>query len=63
MAMSDAEVEALIVKVEVAAALVSVDESKLSGEGRQVWQRTAKEGTASQKALSPVSQKLFQNFI
>ena len=63
MPMSDAEVEALIVKVEAVAALVSVDESKLSGEWRQVWQRTAKEGTASQKALSPVSQKLFQNFI
>ena len=59
----DDAVEALIVETEEeAAATVAVD-GRLDGEWRQVWQRTAKEGTASQKALSPVSQKLYQNFI
>merc|ERR1712087_508444 len=61
--LSDAAVESLIIKAEKAAQLVTIDERKLAGEWRQFWQRTAKEGTASQKALSPVSQKLFQNFI
>lgn len=61
--LPDNVVEALIVETEEeAAATVEVD-GRLDGEWRQVWQRTAKEGTASQKALSPVSQKLYQNFI
>jgi len=61
--LPDDAVEALIVETEEeAAATVAVD-GRLDGEWRQVWQRTAKEGTASQKALSPVSQKLYQNFI
>ena len=61
--LQDAAVEALIVKAEEeAAGTVQVD-GRLAGEWRQVWQQTAKEGTASQKALSPVSQKLYQNFI
>ena len=61
--LSDAAVEALIEQVEADASKNVVVDDKLTGEWRQVWQRTAKEGTASQKALSPVSQKLYQNFI
>jgi len=62
-ALDDATVESLIVQAEEEAdGSLQIDE-RLAGEWRQVWQRTAKEGTASQKALSPVSQKLYQNFI
>ena len=61
--LSDTAVEALIEQVEADASKNVVVDDKLTGEWRQVWQRTAKEGTTSQKVLSPASQKLYQNFI
>lgn len=62
--MSDEVVEALILKAEAAAGPLKFDEQRVAGEWRQVFTRTAKEGTASQKALSTDKTKAsWQNFI
>ena len=62
--MSDDAVEALILKAEAAAGPLKFDEQLVAGEWRQVFTRTAKEGTTSQKALSTDKTKSsWQNFI
>ena len=60
----DAVVEELISKAEAAAGALTFDEQRIAGEWRQVFTRTAKEGTASQKALSTdKTKKSWQNFM